>query len=92
MPSCRGSDAVCVGFARKMRKERETTGAPVSPSLSPFPLPTLLPSFYPMLSSSRVSYFFVVGLTNVIGLLLVKFAAGLQSHTKEPNCSKSSHG
>lgn len=92
MPSGRGLDAVCVGFARKMRKERETTGTPVSPSLSPFPFPTLLPSFSPMLSSSRVSYFFVVGLTNVIDLLPVTFAAGLQSQMKELNCNKSSHG
>ena len=38
MPSGRGLDAVCVGFARKMRKERETTGTPVSPCL-PFPFP-----------------------------------------------------
>ena len=72
---------------RKERQNRVPEG-----SLPPFPLPTLLPAFSPMLSSSRVSYFFVAGLTNVIGLLPVTFAAGLQSHMKELNCKKNSHG
>lgn len=79
------------GLALLRRKGRETSESDIVPSLSTFPLPTLLSLSPPILSFNSVK-FFVVGETDVIGLLSVALAGGPWSHMKELNCNKSFHG
>lgn len=88
MPNGRLLDA-CLGWKGKERQQEHVSLHLYL--LFPSPL-FFLPFPSAMLSSSRVSDFSLLDLTDATDLLSITFAAGLRSHMKELNYNKSSPG